>query len=363
MMKMTVSFTICLCLFTQVLYAQDTVLLKLDTSFNFKRISLPFKKIIVADARFDRSKIGCVNKVTAIGLTYRKRPAVLPDSLHSYLPSLITSFADLDEKTEEELFVLIKKFRIAENIFTTVQQTLNNYFTFNLSASFFRATGGKLTKLFSVEDVFVDYVDMGADVKLSLDYQKNQRSVILTKMLYKMMAYRNWESVPQGPSFAVSEVDTAIARRFGLPVYQHQTITGLHKNFAEFKNATPSVRGIAVKYKNNKIAEVTDASGNKIQPSDYWGVSDNGKHYIVFRNEFAELLPCDRSFRFLSYRTVAELTGNAVIGDQRYSGFLGSLGGGKKIDEYFDLDMDSGEPFIEEVFGKSKMKNHVNPSK
>lgn len=339
-------------------YTQDTTVLKTDEFFNPEIVNLPFKKITIADARFDKTKIGFVHNKAVLGMhSFKKRIAVFPDSLHTYLQQMIARFSQLDPTSEESVFILIKKFRIAENYTTSVQQTINTYLNLNLSMSFYKVKDGRYYKLFSLDDVLNEFVDVDFDVKLSLNHFASQRSAILTKWIYKIMRYGNWKASPQDAGFTDADISAALAKRFLLPVFTQQAPAGLYKTFAEFKNTTPSVQNISLRYKDNKVQEVLDENGNQIPAQGFWGLSDGKKNYLLFRNEWVELLRIDNSYRVLSYRTWAEITGRAVLGDGRYQGFLGNWSGGAKKEEYFDLDMDSGQLFLEEVFGKSVLKH------
>ncbi len=346
------------CGWTIVCLAQDIEILKPDEFYKPETINLPFKEIIVKDARFDKTKIGCINNKVVIGFhSFKKKAANFPDSLHRYLPELIKGFTALDPSKEETLFILIKKFRVAENYVTSVQETINDYLTLNLSASFYSVKDGRYTKLFSIDNLQSEFVDMDADVKISFQHIKTQRSAIINKMIYKLLAFKSWKTSGQPPSFSDAEVTAALQKRFELPLYQRRPPPGLYKSFSEFKNASPSVSGITITYDNGRVKDVLDERGTKVSLKEYWGLSNGQKSFLIFREEATELIPCDKSFRILSYRTVAELTGRAVPGDGKYSGFMGSFSGGKKVDEYFDLDMDTGALFLEEVSGTSKLKN------
>lgn len=353
-------FFIMLSLFSN---AQKPFVLERNVNFKEEKIALPFKEIVVMDARFDQTKLGYVNNRNFLDMVkLKKRKVVFPDSLQTYLPQLIKTFAELNDSNQSSLLILVKKFRIAENFTSSVKDNLNNYFTLNLSLSFYKVDGDQCTRLFGVDDVLMENVDIASDIKISMDYLGSQRAVLVTNLFYKLFKYRNWEKKPIGTPVQLSQMTEAISKRFALAVYNQQAPAGLYKSFAEFKSATPSVTNISVEYEKGKIEKVKDQSGNTIEPADYWGMSDGKKNYLSFRNEFTELIPCGNSFEVLSYRTTAEVSGRAVMGDGRYSGFLGSLSGGGKISEYFDLDMDEGTLFLEEVFGKSTLKNLINHS-
>lgn len=174
-------------------------------------------------------------------------------------------------------------------------------------------------------------------------------------MLYKLLAYKNWGLPNNGPGFYDTEITSAIQKRFLLPVYSQQAGAGLYKTFQEFKNAMPSVTGITINYKDNKIDHILDSNGKPMPMNDYWGVSDGRKNFLFFRKEFTELIPADKSFRIISYITADELNGRTPMSttDEK-TGLKGFLEG-KKAGS-FDLDMDTGELFLEEIFGKTRLQ-------
>jgi hypothetical protein len=342
--------------------AQKPFVLELNDNFRQERILLPFNEIIVKDARFDQTKIGYVNNRNFLDMVkLKKRKAVLPDSLHLYLPQMIKTFSELNDSSHSSLLILVKKFRVAENFISSVKDNFNNNLTLNLSVSFYKVDGTQCSRLFGIDDILLENIDIDSDKKINfLDYLGTQRSILVTNMLYQLFKYRNWQKQPTGSLVPLSQMNEAIEKRFALPVYQQQPASGLYKTFSDFKNATPAVTNISVQYHKGKIEKVLDGDGHAIDASDYWGLCDGKKNYLSFRNEFTELIPCGKSFEVLSYRTVAEVSGRSVMGDGRYSGFLGSFSGGNKIDEYFDLNMDDGNLFLEEVFGKSTLRNLIN---
>src|SRR5215213_8946231 len=92
-----------------------TATIQVDTSVTGESINIPFSDIIVFDARFDRTKIGCIyNNSFLVELPSNKRNAVFPDSLHNYLPAFFKTFIHTDSVQKDKLFVLVKQFRIAD---------------------------------------------------------------------------------------------------------------------------------------------------------------------------------------------------------------------------------------------------------
>lgn len=179
-MKSLITVLVIGCFFCSSGKAQNTVLFETDSVFNGEKIQLPFKDITVADARFNKLSLGFVYGKVIVGIHTRKKQTVnFPDSLQNYLKRIIENFSDLSDTAREGLFILIKKFRVSEQAATSIKGTVNSYLTLNLSASFYRANNHIYQKIFSVDDLFMDYIDPNLDVKLSFQYFRHQRAQLL----------------------------------------------------------------------------------------------------------------------------------------------------------------------------------------
>jgi hypothetical protein len=144
-------------------------------------------------------------------------------------------------------------------------------------------------------------------------------------------------------------------------------VSGVYRTFKEFKNNQPSITNVTFTKKKNDV-EVTDATGKKLDLSNYWGACYDTKRYIVFRGELTALVPSDKSFRFLSFSQTSDLAGRpgfsdyvqqskAVpdILDRKYPTML--LRSRNTVSHhYFYLNIDEEEVYLEEVFGRSHLK-------
>ncbi len=95
--------------------------------------------------------------------------------------------------------------------------------------------------------------------------------------------------------------------------------------------------------------------------SNSWGVCNGKKFFVVFRNELHPLFASDKGFYFRSYLSRSELAGRPGFGDYApQTGLLGAafLKGAenREFDHWFFLNLDDETLYLEDVFGKSSLK-------
>ncbi|RYZ57299.1 MAG: hypothetical protein EOO14_11145 [Chitinophagaceae bacterium] len=364
-MKLTAA---CFCLlFPTLVWTQKIIPLTLDLSFAEaqSKTTLPFAAIRVVDARFDRINIGCVNKVrraNSSSIKYAPVVAVFPDSLCRYLPEVFQRFVTLDATANDTLVLLIKQFRVSEQFFNPINLQFEPTLLLRLSLSAFQAKEGQLSKLFSVDDLLSQKLPRNQIPKN--DVVTDDRNDALLQLLQRIVEKRSWQS--NAPDYTMSAVQQGLQQRFSLPLFTDAVLRpGVYKNFHEFKQNSPSVTNISISMRKDRVVSLKDAEGNSLTPSDYWGLCDGNKFFIVFRNEFYELLPSDRSFYFPSYIRNSDLYGMPGFGD--YAPQMGVLAAAlqksvdnQKFTRYFFLNMDEENIYLEDVFGKSSLKKLQN---
>jgi hypothetical protein len=352
------SFYLCLPLFS-LAQAPSPILLDFSNAVTEQTTAIPFQSIEVMDVRFDRSNIGCVNKnVSATTIKRAKLPAVLPDSLYRYLPQMLQKFIHLEQNSKDTLVLLVKQFRLAERLINGVNLQYEPELLLKLSFSAFRLRDAQLTKLFSVDDLLVR--KFPSDQKPKKDIFLELRVEGVMDMLQTVFQNRRWEAT--GASFPLTVVQEGIRKRYQLPLFTDPVLqTGVYKSFQEFKQNKPSLTNVHFRMRKDEVVAVQDGEGKDINLKSIWGVCNGKKQYIVFRGELCELLPSDKSFCFLSYIQTKDLAGLPGYGDLApQAGLLGGLMI-KAFDntvskEYFYLNMDDEVVHLEEVFGKSNLK-------
>ena len=332
-----------------------TAILKVDTSLNKETFSIPYSQIKVIDARFDRTKIGCsYNSITLYGPSFEKFNTNFPDSFHNYFPKFLSTFIKTETAAKDQLIVLVKQFRIADHMVKGIESNpVEMEMILRVSASFYALHDNKCYRLFSVDNLLMQHIEKIHERKRK--FEEGTRSAALQMMLQKLLRPQNWQANLSQPFFSLENMQNGVSKRFDLPVYTSILKKGIYKNFSDFKNHTPSGEDFIVIYKKDKIDHIEYTNGKRYIPGEVWGICDGQKNYLNIRNEFSELIPTDKSFRVSSYATRSELAGSARSSDMALSGMFAQLNDRNKILQYFDLDMETGKLYLQEIFGKSSL--------
>lgn len=340
-------------LFAVVTSAQNvkTAIIKIDTSEKGETFAIPYSQIKILDARFDHTKIGCCYNSKFLGsISTEKFDAKFPDSFPAYFSKFLKTFIELEPSNKDQLIILIKQFRIADHFVrgikadpVEVEQTLK------ISASFYALHGNRCFKLFSVDNILLHNIQKFHERKRKIE--EGSRPFALREMLYRLLQSQNWQLNTSQPSFTLSDMELAIQKRFDLPLYTSTLKKGVYKSFSDFINNTPSTGDFKVFYKKGGIDHLEDKNGNDYQTKGIWGICDGSKNYMLVRDQLVELIPNDRSFRVFTYVTFYELAGS-VGGYDLFSSTLGKLKDETKVHQYFDLDMETGRLYLQEIFGK-----------
>jgi hypothetical protein len=361
-MKLIVPVFLCLLPIAGMSQANAKFVIELQPDSETKKIPVPFADIKVMDARFDQSNVGCVAlQAEFMAITQYKEQAVFPDSLKNYLPQYCSRILQWDKTSSDTLVMLVKQFRITDHLFNTINGVLEPSSVLNLSISFYGLRNQKYYRLFAIDQVLKHNWSptSKALTKKTIPFY---REAALRIILNQIFQNRSWQF--HSSYFTAAEVWEGLAKRFQLPVLQDASRkTGLYKNFAEFKNNQPSITDIRPEYREGKLIGARDIKGRLLDLNPYWGLCDGNKNYIVFRDEPFELLPVDKSFRFISYIYSQELykKPDFATSASRYGLVPAILSSGdKRALSYFYLNMDNGEIYMEELFGDSGLKHMQN---
>jgi hypothetical protein len=330
-------------------------IIRVDTSVHAETFTIPYSNIQVLDARFDRTSIGCVyNDPFLNRISFEKFDAFFPDSFHKYLPLFLKTFIKTDASTQDKLLILVKQFRIADHFLRGIESDpLEIELTLKISASFYAVHDNTYHKLFSVDNIMLQNVRKPHERKRSIE--EGTRSMAMSIMLYKLLQDQKWELNTSAIPFSIGDIETGMNKRFDLAVYRSALQKGVYKNFNEFKNNAPSSTDQVFVYdKNENIDRLTDKEGKPFSMEGNWGICDGQKRYLYIRGHFSELIPFDKGFRVRSYVTEAELCGSRGSYDL-LSATFGRLKAGSRLIQYFDIDMETGKLYLQEIFGKSSI--------
>ncbi len=323
--------------------------------------TIPFSAVQVMDVRFDRSNVGCISdirKANASRVKHVQTIASFPDSLHFYLPLLLQRMTPLQQESRDTLVLLVKQFRITDRIYNGINRQLEPEILLRLSFSAYSRRENQLKRIFSVDDLLLEKIP--DDRILKPELINSFRKELLVLMLQKVLTGRSWQS--NGAGFSVAAVQDGIQKRFQLPLFTDGALrAGVYKTFQEFKRNAPSMVNVQFEMKKDRVVGANDLDGNKIDLSNCWGVCNGKSLYVVFRNELHQLMASDKGFCFRSYITRSELAGRPNFGDYApQTGLLGAAllksGENREIEHWFFLNMDEESLYLEDVFGKSSLK-------
>lgn len=331
-----------------------TAFIKIDTSEKGETFAIPYSQIKILDARFDRTKIGCCYNSKFLGrISTEKFDAKFPDSFPAYFSKFLNTFIGLEPSTTNQLIIVIKQFRLADHFVRGIKaDPVEVELTLKISASFYALRDNKCFKLFSVDNILLQNIQKFHERKRKLE--EGSRSFALRQMLYRLLQPQNWQLNTSQPSFTLSDMELAIQRRFDLPVYSSTLKKGVYKSFSDFINNTPATNDFTVVYKKGSIDHLEDKNGSRYQTKGIWGLCDGSKNYMLVRDELVELIPNDKSFRVFTYVTFYELAGS-LGGYDLFSSTLGRLKDEMKVQQYLDLDMETGKLYLQEIFGKASI--------
>lgn len=337
----------------------EAIVVNIVSGDDNSKINVPFAAVKVIDVRFDKSNIGCAGRTVSLGKSqYKKMPAVFPDSFHHYLPLVLSNFLAWDKSSNDTLVLLVKQFRLTDYFVNGMNQRYEPATLLKLSVSFYRLRNNELFKLFSVADLLSK--KWSPDTKPDRDVVEESRAFSLLTLLRTLFENRNWQSASAG--FAVANVEQGIRQRFALPVLNDTVLRrGIYKSFQEFKANRPSLIAVNFVGKQEQPDAITDSFGKNIDLKNWWGACDGKKRYIFFRGSINELEISDKSFKFLSYMKNGDLAGAPGFGDYApQTGIVPALLVKAKDNSttrsYFYLNMDEENVYLEEVFGKSGLK-------
>lgn len=354
------------CFLITLCFAQkeETFTISLDNNESSEKAAVPFSVLQVVDARFDKTNVGCVVKDFSFkGMTKNKLAAIFPDSLHTYLPRMLEKFARPNKSSSDTMLMLVKQFRIADHLFNTLDTYHAPETVLTISASFYKKSNGRLLKFFSVNDTWSKEWSALEDDDSKKTMMRRNDAIV--ELLFKIFQNRDWTPTPT--SFSWTDMEIGLQKRFQLPLFQDEVLNiGLYKTFDEFKNNQPSFTHVHFKQKNSDYVQVLDETDTPVNIKEFWGVCDGQNRYIAFRGAFHKLNPNDKSFRFLSNREESKnrhmlattTTRLLLFGTQ--NGQTVNQGPGVRVKkEYFYLNMDNGQIYLEELIGTENYERAV----
>lgn len=344
---------------------EEKFILKLDDDFLEEKQMLPFSTIQVIDARFEQGNVGCVvEDVSFKGLTENKMLATFSEQLKTYLPKVLNTLFLLQKDKNDTLVIVVKQFRIADYFSNSSEKQFEPASVISFSCSFYKGENNRLIKISSSQGVLSQKWEMTETNAKQITAVKRKKAI--QSLLVKLFQNRNW--TPTETSFALSEVQEGIKKRFQVPIWHDSVLSaGVYKSYKDFLNNSPSLSDFKIGRYLNEIKEVRDANSNLLDFDSFWGLCDGKNVYINFLGHLFQLYPVGNSYCIVYSRTDKQKI--IPIGEGLSVHYLNNPGKGftsptrlinsfkKNVrPELLYLNMDNGTVHVEELIGENDIR-------
>ena len=331
---------------------------KVILELNYKpeqKINLPVNEIEILDARFNQSVIGITTGVNAlINNEFTRKDIIFPLRLSRYMNDKLSDWFNLNTSSDDKLIILVKKFRSNDNIHKMLTKSKRKEVFFLFSASFFLQRNNTCYKLGNVEKWFSSDNFSNNFYKVKKDYHE----WLITNVLIQEIQQVQFSVSENIVSFSRAEVDAGIRERFDLPIFNEKIKKGIYYTFLDFLLNKPSDTTYKMAtLKSGKILFV-DSTGGLLNSAKAWAISDGKMTVYMFENSFYEIEVRNNSIRVRTFRKINVKKSVAIINDLYALGLISKKAlrsfAFNNMPDYMDIDMDTGELFLEEIIGLYK---------
>ena len=320
-----------------------------------QKIELPVREIEILDARFNQTYIGITTGMNLMTSNeFSRKDVIFPIRFTNYLTDKLKDWFGFSEKAGDKLVILVKKFRVNDNIQQMLVKNRRKEVLFLFSASFFLQRNEVCFKVGSVDKWFSsDHVPVNIYTNKN-DYQE----WLITNVLLEEIRLVRFNVNDQTVSFPRQEVDNGIRERLNLPVMNEKIRKGIYRTYQEFLLNKPSDTLVKMATgKSNKIVFL-DNMGHILSSANTWAVCDGRMSVLMFGSNFYEIEVRNNTIRVRTFRKINAKKSVAIINDLYALGLIS--GKARKafaysdMPDYLDIDMDTGEFFLEEIIGPHK---------
>ena len=320
-----------------------------------QKINLPVNEIEILDARFNQSVIGITTGMNALTSNeFTRTDIIFPARFSRYLTDKLYDWFHVSSVSSDKLIILVKKFRSNDNIREMLIKTRRKEVFFLFSASFFLQRNGTCYKMGAVERWFSSDNFSNNIYKTKKDLQE----WLITNVLIQEIQQIRFAVSENNVSFSRAEVDNGIRERFDLPLFKEKIKRGRFATFQDFLLNKPTDTSFKMaSHKSGKIL-LLDSTGVLLNSENTWAVCDGKMTVFLFGKSFYEIEIRNNSIRVRTFRKINEKKSVAIINDLLALGLIS-----KKVrrafaysnmPDYLDIDMDTGELFLEEIIGPNK---------
>jgi len=320
------------------------------------KIALPVNSIEVLDARFDQSRIGI--KTIFNDKSFQQQDVIFPDSFTGYLQPVMNSWFLPDSSSPDKLVLLLKNFRVTENISDLLMKGKNKEVFFQLVAAVYLQRNDKCYKVGLINKWFNNYDSRINNIKIS----NNEHETLVTNVLINQLRNTKFSIDPDSKAYSRNEIEEAIRSRFNVPILHEKPKKGVFITFDDFLQNQPSYTTFErVEYKNS-LGVLVDSAGKRINFKSAWGFS-NGEQVFYFLGEnFYELKKRSGLYELKAYQKIDEKLTLSLIDELFSRAYIpNNIRRTFKLENmpaYVDMDMDTGELYLQEIIGMRKGKPH-----
>jgi hypothetical protein len=225
---------------------------------------------------------------------------------------------------------------------------------FLLSVSFFLQRNEKCYRIGSSEKWYSsDHITDG-----QYAVKKDFHEWLITNVLIQEMAQLRFTINANTVFYSRSEVDKGMQQRFIIPVMREKIKKGIYPTYGDFLLNTPSDTNFRIAVNKSKIIFL-DTAGHLLNSTNAWAVSDGKMTVFMFGQNFYEIELKGNYVRVRTFRKLTNRKSVAIINDLHSMGLIS-----KKLrrafaysdmPDYLDIDMETGELFLEEIIGPHKI--------
>lgn len=290
--------------------------LDLNSKKFYEKITLPAKKIVVQDYRFDTTKIGYVDP----GFTVSGYNKV--NHSGSWTPLLNQYFSgNLDPNSPNELLIIIRSFWMQDGFMDELsnKKIMKTEWmgrsdlkggSCKAALDIFLYADSACMPLLKLEATFLNFRKFKAgnlDEWFFLPYDSMARN------LSKKNIPPNWQ---KGKTIPLSVVQAAYAQRFGKPVLSQPGFEkGIYMTFADFCNN--KITRTDFRFKAGKITDELYIGDEKNETllTDYWGFYDGKQLYIRCGFNAFPAVRSNNTWEVFGAKHLSNIHNNAQPGD------------------------------------------------
>jgi hypothetical protein len=319
------------------------------------KIQLPVNDIEVLDARYEQSVIGATTgQDMLIDNEFTKMDIVFPDKFDVYLRRSLSNWFAFNSASPDKLVILVKKFRTNENMEKMLSKSKRKEVFFLFNASFYLQRGKDCYKIGSVDKWYSSDQFLYNKRHVKKDYHEN----IITFVLIDEIQQIQFRIPANTASFSREEMEAGIRQRLDMPVFKEKIKKGVFRTFSEFLQNTPSDTVFKTAVSDRGGIFFIDSAKRMLTSANAWAICDGNTAVFLFGKSFFQITFIGKAIRIRTHRQLNAKKTVAIIDDLYYLGLISKktkkLFAFTDMPNFLDINMDTGELFLEEIVGPYK---------